>query len=59
VASSHDPEAPLVCSEEIAGGIPGAEQVIFEESGHYPFIEEPARFVSVMKVFLVQYQARP
>ena len=55
VAGRHDPEAPLACSEEIAGGIPGAELVIFVESGHFPFIEEPARFGSVTKAFLDQH----
>lgn len=32
--------------------IPGAELVIFERSGHLPWYEEPARFLSVMETFL-------
>jgi len=40
VAGRFDPQAPVLCSEEIALGIPGAQLVIFEQSGHYPYIEE-------------------
>jgi proline iminopeptidase len=29
-------------------GIPKSEMVVFEESGHFPFVEEPARFNSVV-----------
>lgn len=50
----HDPEAPLACSEEIAAAIPGAELVIFDESGHYPFIEERDRFGELIESFLGQ-----
>jgi pimeloyl-ACP methyl ester carboxylesterase len=52
VAGRHDPEAPLACSEEIAAGIPDAKLVIFEESGHYPYLEEPERFSDVVTAFL-------
>jgi proline iminopeptidase len=40
----HDPQTPLGCSQELTAGIPYARQVIFEQSGHYPYIEEPGRF---------------
>jgi pimeloyl-ACP methyl ester carboxylesterase len=43
-ASRHDPQTPPGCSRELALGIPYARQVIFEQSGHYPYIEEPVRF---------------
>jgi 3-oxoadipate enol-lactonase len=39
-----DPQAPVGCSQELAEGIPNAHLVIFEHSGHYPFIEEPELF---------------
>jgi proline iminopeptidase len=32
--------------------IPGSRFVVFEKSGHMPFIEEPARFIQVMEEFL-------
>jgi pimeloyl-ACP methyl ester carboxylesterase len=43
-AGLHDPQTPRGCSQELAAGIPYARQVVFEKSGHYPYIEEPGRF---------------
>ena len=43
-AGRHDPQTPPGCSQELATGIPFARQVMFERSGHYPYIEEPHRF---------------
>jgi proline iminopeptidase len=37
---------------KIHRAIPGSELAIFERSGHLPWYEEPARFLSVMEVFL-------
>lgn len=48
----HDWVTPFVESEKIAAGIPGSELVIFEESGHLPFIEEQDRFMAVVRQFL-------
>lgn len=39
-------------AEPLAAGLPNAEVVVFEESGHYPFIEEPERFVRVVAGWL-------
>jgi proline iminopeptidase len=47
-----DPQAPVACSEELARNIPGAQLVIFEHSGHYPFIEEQSLFARVLSEFL-------
>ena len=52
LAGRHDPEAPLPCSEELLHGIPAARLVIFEESGHSPFIEEVALFAQTVDGFL-------
>jgi proline iminopeptidase len=52
LAGRHDPEAPLQCSEELLQGSPGAELVIFEESGHFPFIEEASLFAQTVDAFL-------
>jgi proline iminopeptidase len=52
LAGRHDPEAPLPCSEELLQGIPDASLVIFERSGHFPFIEEPSLFAQTVDAFL-------
>ena len=46
------PQYPPACSEELARHIKGAELIIFERSGHYPFIEEPEAFSSAVTTFL-------
>jgi proline iminopeptidase len=46
-----DAEAPLVCSEELNDGIAESEMVIFEKSGHYPFLEEPGKFSQMLEGF--------
>jgi proline iminopeptidase len=48
----HDPQYPPTCSEELARGISDAELIVFERSGHYPFLEEPAAFWSAVGIFL-------
>ncbi len=53
----YDAEAPLPCSQELRDGIPAANMVIFEASGHYPFLEEPGQFNETIKNFLDPEQA--
>jgi proline iminopeptidase len=48
----HDPQAPLPNSERIAAAIPGARLVIFEQSGHFPYIEEPETFRAALQQFI-------
>lgn len=43
---------PPPFAEELAGGIPGARLVVFERSGHLPFVEEPRRFAAEIGGFL-------
>ena len=52
IAGRHDPESPLACSEELREGVRGARLVIFEGSGHHPFIEEEVSFTRVLSEFL-------
>ena len=52
LAGRHDPEAPVECSEELLQGIPNGRLVIFEGSGHFPFIEEAPLFAQTVAVFL-------
>jgi proline iminopeptidase len=51
-AGRCDPQTPVGCSEELARGIPGAKLVIFERSGHYPFLEAREQFMQVVGTFL-------
>ena len=39
-------------SEAMAKGIPNAELVIFEHSAHMTFVEEPERYLKVVRGFL-------
>jgi proline iminopeptidase len=39
-------------AERLAGGLPRAALEVFEESGHFPFVEEPARFSQVVGAWL-------
>ena len=43
---------PAQGSERLSRGLPHAELALFEESGHFPFIEENERFLSVLTEFL-------
>jgi len=43
---------PISHSEILYKSIPGAQLVVFERSGHFPFVEEPGRFVEVVRSFL-------
>ncbi len=52
LAGRYDPEAPLQCSEELLQGIPEASLTIFENSGHFPFIEESSLFKQTVDDFL-------
>lgn len=48
----HDPQFPVACSRQLAAGIAGSRLVLFEPSGHYPFIEERDRFWTAVAQFL-------
>jgi proline iminopeptidase len=43
---------PQLAGNELKERLPNAEQVVFEESGHFPFIEEPERFTEVTSAWL-------
>lgn len=48
----HDVQCPLIYSQEMAELIPGAQLAIFDNSNHYPFLEEKARFHRVYKDYI-------
>jgi proline iminopeptidase len=54
LAGRHDPEAPTISSRELRDGIPEARLVVFEQSGHFPFVEEEALFTRSVEAFLNQ-----
>ncbi|MFN8484752.1 MAG: alpha/beta fold hydrolase [Anaerolineae bacterium] len=47
---------PAQGGERIHAAIPRSELVIFEHSGHFPFIEETDKFMQVMRGWLAQRQ---
>lgn len=48
----YDPEAPVECSRELDEGISRSDLVVFENSGHLPFIEEVNDFRKIVGDFL-------
>ncbi len=50
----QDPQMPPACAQELAAGIPNARLVLFERSGHYPFLEEPGAFWATVHAFLIE-----
>lgn len=48
----HDRTCSVAGSEAIADGVPGAELVLFEDSGHMMFIEEEDAYTSAVRDFL-------
>jgi len=51
----YDRTCVVQASEATAAGIPGSELVVFERSGHMTFVEEPERYVAVVRSFLQRY----
>jgi proline iminopeptidase len=52
LAGRHDRTCPVEAAEVIAHGIPGAELVTFESSGHMTYVEEQDRYVTTVRDFL-------
>ncbi len=52
LAGRDDFICPPSQAERIARGLPNAECVIFEESGHFPFVEEPSAFFATVHDWL-------
>jgi len=51
-AGRYDPQTPIECAQELTEGIPNNNLVVFENSGHYPFVEEKDEFLDVIGAFL-------
>ncbi|MFL5796752.1 MAG: alpha/beta fold hydrolase [Actinomycetota bacterium] len=57
LAGRHDRTCPPEAAQVMAAGIPGAELEIFEHSGHMTFVEEPERYLEVVRDFLDRHSA--
>lgn len=52
LAGRHDVFTAWPQAHRIGSRIPGAEVVVFEESGHFPWLEEPDRFFALVQEWL-------
>jgi proline-specific peptidase len=57
ITSGRHDECTAKLAEQAQRGIPGAERVLFEESSHMAFVEEPERFRAVLTDFLDRAEA--
>jgi proline-specific peptidase len=57
ITSGRYDECTPKLAEAAQRGIPGAERVLFEESSHMAFVEEPERFRAVLSGFLDRAEA--
>ncbi len=48
---------PAQASQRLAAGLPNAQLHIFEESGHFPFIEENAAYLALVRTWLAGLDA--
>jgi proline iminopeptidase len=49
IVGRDDVITPIAQAERLHDGIPDSELVIFEQSGHLPYLEEPDRFFQVVR----------
>lgn len=56
ICGRHDVQCPIQYSIEIHEGICDSTFVTFEESNHYPFLEEAAQFTSTTQIFYKSLQ---
>jgi proline iminopeptidase len=52
IVGRHDFITNVAMAEEIVRNIPHSKLEIFEDSGHYAFVEEPEKFYRVIKEFV-------
>jgi proline iminopeptidase len=52
ISGRHDWICPVAVAERLHQGIPNSRLVVFEESGHMPWLEEPAAFSAEVIQFL-------
>jgi proline iminopeptidase len=52
LAGRHDRTCPVPAADAIAAGLPNAELVVFEHSGHMTFVEENEAYLAAVRDFL-------
>jgi proline iminopeptidase len=52
LAGRHDHFTSWPQADRIAAGVPGAEVVVFEDSAHFPWLEEPELFFTTLRDWL-------
>ena len=57
IGGRYDEATPVV-TEALHRGIAGSEWVIFENSGHFPHLEETERYLEVLDCFLERVESR-
>jgi proline-specific peptidase len=58
VTSGRHDECTPKQAELVHNGIPGSQWVVFEDSSHMQFAEEPDRYLEVLEDFLTRVEAR-
>lgn len=48
----YDRTTTVSAAETIAAGVPNSQLVIFEQSGHMTFVEEPQKYIRTVRTFL-------
>lgn len=48
----HDPQTPIQIAQQLRSLLPDTRLVVFENSGHSPFVEEPEKFSHAVSEFL-------
>jgi len=56
VAGRHDPFSSWPQADRIAAHVPGAEVVVFEESSHFPWLDEPEAFTTTIRQWLERHR---
>ena len=59
ITSGRYDECTPALVEPLHEGIAGSEWIIFEDSAHMPYLEEPERYLHVVGEFLERVEARP
>ena len=56
VAGRHDPFTSWPQADRIAAHMPNAEVIVFEESSHFPWIDEPEAFSATIRQWLAGHE---
>ena len=54
LAGRHDRTCSVAAAEAMASGLPDAELVVFERSGHMTFVEENEAYLAAVRDFLAR-----